>query len=109
MDRFNLLGGQNSQLGGQLPIQLSCYLPPWYEVMLVVAPTQILLDGVLPLACWQVMPVKKAFPNSPNVTILTFASHMQQWLKEYAVILITSFYDINQQILRKKGYSQNFS
>ena len=30
-------------------------------------------------------------------------------LKEYSVILITSFYDINQQILRKKGYFQNFS
>ena len=31
------------------------------------------------------------------------------YLKEYSLILIASFYDINQQILRKKGYSQNFS
>ena len=30
-------------------------------------------------------------------------------LKEYSVILIKSFYDINQQILRKNGYFQNFS
>ena len=30
-------------------------------------------------------------------------------LKEYSVILIKSFYDIVQQILRKKGYFQNFS
>ena len=29
-------------------------------------------------------------------------------LKEYSVILITSFYDINQEILRKNGYFQNF-
>ena len=30
-------------------------------------------------------------------------------LKAYSVILITSFYDTNQQILRSKGYIQNFS
>ena len=31
MGRFNLLGGQkNSLLGGQLPTQLTCYLPPCY-------------------------------------------------------------------------------
>ena len=28
MGRFNLLGGQNNLLGGQLPTQLTCYLPP---------------------------------------------------------------------------------
>ena len=31
------------------------------------------------------------------------------YLKEYSVILIKSFYDINQQILRKNGYFQNLS
>ena len=30
-------------------------------------------------------------------------------LKEYSLILITSFYDINQKILRKNYYFQNFS
>ena len=30
-------------------------------------------------------------------------------LKEYSVILTMSFYDINQKILRKKSYFQNFS
>ena len=30
-------------------------------------------------------------------------------LKEYSVILTTSFNEINQKILRKKGYFQNFS
>ena len=30
-------------------------------------------------------------------------------LKEYSVILTTSFYDINQKILTKKGYFQSFS
>ena len=28
MGRFNLLDGQNNLLGGQLPTQLTCYLPP---------------------------------------------------------------------------------
>ena len=100
MGNFNLLGRQNSQLGGQLPIQLYCYLPPWYEVKLVVTPTQILLDSVLPFACWQVMPVKKAFPKFPSVTMLTCASHMQQWLNmlclEYMphkTIILDSFLD----------------
>ena len=31
------------------------------------------------------------------------------YLKEYSVILTTSFYDINQKILTKKGYFQSFS
>ena len=26
--RFNLLGGQSNLLGGQMPTQLTCYLPP---------------------------------------------------------------------------------
>ena len=30
-------------------------------------------------------------------------------LEEYSVILTTSFNDITQKILRKKGYFQNFS
>ena len=30
-------------------------------------------------------------------------------LKEYSVILTTSFYDINQKILTKKSYFQSFS
>ena len=30
-------------------------------------------------------------------------------LKEYSVILTTSFYGMNQKILRKKAYFQNFS
>ena len=30
------------------------------------------------------------------------------WLKEYSVILIKSFYDINQQILRKKRLFPKF-
>ena len=28
MGRFNLLGGLSNLLGGQMPTQLSCYLPP---------------------------------------------------------------------------------
>ena len=28
MGRFNLLGGQSNLLGGQMPTQLTCYLPP---------------------------------------------------------------------------------
>ena len=32
-----------------------------------------------------------------------------QRLKEYSVILTTSFNDLNQKILRKKVYFQNFS
>ena len=28
MGRFNLLGRQNNLLGGQMPTQLTCYLPP---------------------------------------------------------------------------------
>ena len=31
------------------------------------------------------------------------------YLKEYSVILTTSFSDINKKILRKQGYFQNFS
>ena len=31
------------------------------------------------------------------------------FLKEYSVILTTSFYDINQKILTKKGFFQIFS
>ena len=27
MGKFNLLGGQNNLLGGQMPTQLTCYLP----------------------------------------------------------------------------------
>ena len=39
-----------------------------------------------------------------------FTHHVRfWWLKEYSVILIKSFYNINQQILRKNGYFQNFS
>ena len=30
MGKFNLLGGQNNLLGGQMPTQLTCYLPPCY-------------------------------------------------------------------------------
>ena len=30
-------------------------------------------------------------------------------LKEHSLILTTSFYDMNQKILSKKGYFQNFS
>ena len=40
---------------------------------------------------------------------ITFAPDSSAYLKEYSVILIKSFYDINQQILRKNGYFQNFS
>ena len=29
MGRLNLLGGQSNLLGGQMPTQLNCYLPPW--------------------------------------------------------------------------------
>ena len=29
MGMFNLLGGQNTLLGGQKLTQLACYLPPW--------------------------------------------------------------------------------
>ena len=28
MDRFDLMGGQSNLLGGQMPTQLTCYLPP---------------------------------------------------------------------------------
>ena len=42
-----------------------------------------------------------------KVENLLFNSYLD--LKEYSVILIKSFYDINQQILRKNGYFQNFS
>ena len=28
MDKFNLLGGQNNLLGGQMPTQLTCYYLP---------------------------------------------------------------------------------
>ena len=28
MGRFNLLGGQSNLIGGQIPTQLTCYLPP---------------------------------------------------------------------------------
>ena len=28
MGRFNLLGGKSNLLGGQMPTQLTCYLPP---------------------------------------------------------------------------------
>ena len=35
MGRFYSLGGQNNLLGGQLPIQLTCYLPPCLDHMLV--------------------------------------------------------------------------
>ena len=28
MGKFNLLGGQRNLLGGQMPTQLTCYLPP---------------------------------------------------------------------------------
>ena len=31
MGRFNLLGGQSNSQGGQMPTQLTCYLPPWSE------------------------------------------------------------------------------
>ena len=44
------------------------------------------------------------FPvKSPCVTQRSVS---QKELKEYSVILMTSFYDINQQILRKKGTSK---
>ena len=29
MSKLDLLGGQNNLLGGQMPIQLTCNLPPW--------------------------------------------------------------------------------
>ena len=29
MGRLNLLGEQIDLLGGQMPTQLTCYLPPW--------------------------------------------------------------------------------
>ena len=29
MGRLNLLGGQINLPGGQMPTQLTCYLPPW--------------------------------------------------------------------------------
>ena len=29
MGRLNLLDGQSNLLGGQMPTQLTCYLPPW--------------------------------------------------------------------------------
>ena len=32
MGRFNLLGGQSNLLGGQMPTQLTCYLPPCYTI-----------------------------------------------------------------------------
>ena len=38
-----------------------------------------------------------------------YLSAMSNNLKEYSVILTTSFYDINQKILTKKGYFQSFS
>ena len=31
MGRFNLLGGQSDLLGGQMPTQLTCYLPPCFK------------------------------------------------------------------------------
>ena len=31
MGRFNLLDGQNNLLGGQMPTQLTYYLPPWCQ------------------------------------------------------------------------------
>ena len=34
MGRFNLLGGQNDLIGGQLPTQLTCYLPPCHSLIL---------------------------------------------------------------------------
>ena len=34
--------------------------------------------------------------------------YVMKYLKEYSVTLSTSFYDINQKILWKKGYFQNF-
>ena len=34
MGRFNLLGGQSNLLGGQMPTQLTCYLPPWCRLSL---------------------------------------------------------------------------
>ena len=30
MGRFDLLGGQIYLLRGQMPTQLTCYLPPWW-------------------------------------------------------------------------------
>ena len=33
MGRFDLLGGQNNLLGGQIPTQLTCYLPPWLSLL----------------------------------------------------------------------------
>ena len=35
MGRFNLPGGQNNLLGGQMPTQLTCYLTPWDELHLL--------------------------------------------------------------------------
>ena len=44
MGRLNLLGGQINLLGGLMPTQLTCYLPPWnWEV--VSFPSRDLASG----------------------------------------------------------------
>ena len=35
MGRFNLLGGQSKLLGGQMPTQLTCHLPPWHNNQII--------------------------------------------------------------------------
>ena len=48
--RFNLLGGQGNLLGGQMPTQFTCYLPPWNIgcCLLGVPVTSFLLRELLP-------------------------------------------------------------
>ena len=53
--------------------------------------------------------LKIADPTETVMPFLKFYDSQIICLKEYSVILITSFYNIYQQLLRKNSYFQNFS
>ena len=50
MDRFNLLGGQSNFQGGQMPTQLTCYLPPWVQGSLCLTIEQQQNELELPIS-----------------------------------------------------------
>ena len=61
--------------------------------------------SVLPDLKYALMLHSCLFSKWDKVKVLT----LRLTLKEYSLILTISFYDINQKILRKKDYFQNFS
>ena len=70
--------------------------------------------------CWSVATIKKVFmmtsssnlcsrgQRSEKCQFVSMRSQILNYLKEYSLVLTTSFYDIIQKILTRKGF-QNFS